>query len=57
MRQPWKFIWDFCDDFYSFTGFRIQAPIEWFYPQFSPWLFGKMIGVKGVLKENSNDKI
>lgn len=47
MNKFYKFIWDFTDDFYAFTGLRIQAPIELFFPDFSPWLFGKMIGVKG----------
>lgn len=47
MKNIYKFIWDFTEDFYFLTGLRIQAPIEFFFPEFGPWLFGKMIGVKG----------
>lgn len=41
------FIWDTTEFFYSATGLRLQKPIEYFFPNFSPWLFGKMIGIKG----------
>lgn len=41
------FIWDTFELLYSVTGLRWQRPIEYFYPEFGPWLFGKMIGVKG----------
>ena len=46
----YKIIWDFTDDFYQMTGLRIQAPIELIFPSFGAWLFGKMIGIKGVKK-------
>jgi len=41
-------IWNFTEDFYRMTGLRAQAPIELFFPHFGPWLFGKMIGIKGT---------
>jgi len=43
----WVMIWDFTEWFYKVTGFRVQAPIEIFFPDFGPWLFGKIIGKKG----------
>ena len=39
-------VWDVIEGTYSLTGLRIQAPIEFFWPSFAPWLFGKMIGSK-----------
>jgi len=52
----WVFIWDTTEIVHKYTGIDIAAPIEYFYPNFSPWLFGKMIGIKGVkIKENKND--
>lgn len=50
MSKFWLFIWNFFDDFYALTGLRLQAPIEVFFPGFCPWLFGKLVGVKGVEK-------
>lgn len=44
----WTFIWETTEIVYKYTGLRIQAPIEYFFPDFGPWLFGKMVGVKGV---------
>ena len=49
----WAFIWDTTEIVYKFTGCRIQTPIEIFFPNFSPWLFGKMIGVKGIKIKDS----
>lgn len=43
----WCFIWDTFEFLYRFTGLNWQRPIEYFYPDFGPWLFGKMIGSKG----------
>lgn len=43
----WVFIWETFEILYKITGLRWQVPIEYFYPDFCPWLFGKMIGVKG----------
>jgi hypothetical protein len=47
MKPFYAFIWNFCEDFYHMTGLRAQAPIEFFFPDFGPWLFSKMIGTKG----------
>jgi len=44
----WVFLWDSFDLFYMVTGLRAQSPIEIFFPEFGHWLFGKMIGRKGV---------
>lgn len=44
----WIFIFDSFDLFYKLTGFRLQSPIEVFFPNFCPWLFGKVIGKEGV---------
>jgi hypothetical protein len=57
MKQPWKFIWNFCDEFYALTGLRIQAPVEWVFPDFGPWLFGKMIGAKDFHKITDTKEI
>lgn len=32
---------------YRWTGLRWQAPIEFFFPTFGPWLFRKVIGFDG----------
>jgi len=50
----WEFIWDTTEIVYKYTGIRIQAPIEWFFPNFGPWLLGKMIGCNG--EEITNKK-
>lgn len=55
IKNIWGVIWDFTEWFYSLTGLRIQAPIEWFWPEFGPWLFGKMIGSKPVKVEDKNE--
>ena len=51
----WCFFWDTIEIVYKYTGLRIQAPIEYFWLEFTPWLLGKMIGVKGVKKELSDE--
>lgn len=43
----YAFIWDSLEILYKYTKLRPQALIEVFYPDFAPWLFGKMINVKG----------
>lgn len=45
----WVFLWDTSDIVYklSFNKIRIFAPIEYFYPDFAPFVFGKMIGCEG----------
>lgn len=48
MNKPYKLLWDLFEFMYRITGLRWQAPIELFFPHFGPWLFGKMIGAKGV---------
>lgn len=48
MNKFYAFIWNFVEDFNRMTGLKIQAPIEFFFPEFAPWLFGKMIGAKGT---------
>lgn len=47
MNIFYRTVWNFCEDFYRMTGLRVSAPIEFFFPDFGPWLFGEMIGVKG----------
>lgn len=44
----YAFIWDTFEILYKITGLRWQAPIELVFPEFGPWLFGKMIGQKGT---------
>ena len=44
----WVFIWESLDLFYSITGLRLQKPIEYFYPNFGPWLFSKIMGKEGT---------
>jgi hypothetical protein len=41
-------IWNFGEDFYRMTGLHFFAPVEYFWPGFAPWLFGKMVGCMGV---------
>jgi len=41
------FIWETFEILYRLTGLRWQTPIEFFYPNLGPWLFGKMTGLKG----------
>lgn len=48
MSKYYAMIWNFGEDFYRMTGLSVYAPIEFFFPDFGPWLFGKMIGVKGI---------
>lgn len=43
----WVFVWETFELLFKFTGLRWQVPIEYFKPDFGPWLFGKMIGRKG----------
>lgn len=51
----WMFIWDTLEIVYKYTRLRIQAPIELIFPDFGPWLFGKMIGVKGTRLKDKED--
>lgn len=44
----YAFVWDSLEIIYKYTRLRPQVIVEYFYPEFGPWLFGKMIGVKGV---------
>jgi hypothetical protein len=51
----WMIVWETTEIVYKYTRIRIQAPVEYFYPDFGPWLFGKMIGTTGIkIKENCN---
>lgn len=56
MNKFYAAAWDFFEDFYKMTGLRAQAPIEFFYPSFGSWLFGKMIGVKGVCVREPDER-
>ena len=54
----WVFIWDTTEIVYKYTRIRIQAPIELFFPDFGPWLFGKMMGNEGMeIKNEKQDEI
>ncbi len=46
-RKAALLVWDFLEFFYGTFGVRLQAPIEFFYPDFGPWLFERMMGIKG----------
>ncbi len=48
INNVYGIIWDFTEWFYQLTGLRCQTPVELFFPNFGPWLFGKMINQKGV---------
>jgi hypothetical protein len=48
MKPIYAFVWNFIEDLYRMTGINLAAPILFVWPGFSAWLFGKMIGVKGV---------
>jgi hypothetical protein len=56
INRFWKEVWIFTENFYKWTGLRIQSPIEWVFPDFSPWLFGKMIGFKGEKIEDESTR-
>lgn len=49
MNKFYAFIWDLGEDWYRAMGFDLFAPVKFFWPGFAPWLFGKMIGVEGVV--------
>ena len=55
MNKFYAFVWDTIEDTYRYTGINVATPILFVFPSFSSWLFGKMIGVKGVLiKDGKN---
>lgn len=51
----YTFIWDTMDILYKLTGIRFQQPIELLFPNFTPWLFGKMLNVS--FHEVKNDLV
>lgn len=45
----WVFVWDTFEILYDLTGLRWQTPIEYFFPNFGRYIFGKIIGQKGEI--------
>lgn len=54
-RWFWKEVWIFHDIWFDFTGTRIQAPIEIFFPNYCEWVFVQMSGTKGEKIEEDQD--
>jgi hypothetical protein len=51
------FVWETFEVLYEYTGIRWNAPIEYVWPDFSPWLWSKMtraLEAKGLVRHYRN---